>query len=185
MPLVKLFARNTLNKNVPLARLQTKLCEICEWGSDGTRFGLGWDYIMLQLVGYLPISRGIFSPNECIGSKQETQKSHSPFSPSLVTHHINQSFGSYICLLQGGTKPSTTKLMLFRCEDWTDESFQEDVYVDIRAYGKPERTREFVLEGMENIQKAFADEGLIANLRLETYEGERYFHVPPPSFEKK
>ena len=30
MPLVKLFARNTLTKTVPLARLQTKLCEICE-----------------------------------------------------------------------------------------------------------------------------------------------------------
>ena len=101
MPLVKLFARNTLTKSVPLARLQGKMCEI--WG----------------------------------------------------------------------TKPSTTKLMLFRCEDWTDESFAEDVYVDIRAYGKAERTREFVLQGMENIQKAFADEGLIANVRLETYEGER------------
>ena len=34
-----------------------------------------------------------------------------------------------------GTKPGTTKLMLFRTEAWTDESFQEDVYVDIRAYG--------------------------------------------------
>jgi hypothetical protein len=34
-----------------------------------------------------------------------------------------------------GAQPSTTKMMLFRCEDWTDESFQEDVYVDIRAYG--------------------------------------------------
>jgi hypothetical protein len=33
---------------------------------------------------------------------------------------------------------------------------------------------------MANVQQAFADEGLIANLRLETYEGERYFHVPPP-----
>lgn len=22
-----------------------------------------------------------------------------------------------------------------RCEDWTNESFQEDIYVDIRAYG--------------------------------------------------
>jgi hypothetical protein len=33
------------------------------------------------------------------------------------------------------TQPSTTKMMLFRCEDWTDESFQEDIYVDIRAYG--------------------------------------------------
>lgn len=78
-----------------------------------------------------------------------------------------------------GTKPDTTKLMLFRCDDWTDESFQEDVYVDIRAYGKAERTREFVLEGMKDVQKAFADHDLIANLRLETYEGERYFHVPP------
>lgn len=26
------------------------------------------------------------------------------------------------------TKPNTTKLMLFRVEDWTDESFQEDCY---------------------------------------------------------
>lgn len=34
-----------------------------------------------------------------------------------------------------GTKPDTTKLMLFRCEDWTDDSFREDIYVDIRAYG--------------------------------------------------
>jgi hypothetical protein len=63
MPLVKLFARNCLTKAVPLASLQSKLCDI--WG----------------------------------------------------------------------TQPSTTKLMLFRCEDWTDESFQEDIYVDIRAYG--------------------------------------------------
>jgi hypothetical protein len=63
MPLVKLFAKQTMTKKVPLQALQTKLCEI-------------WQ-----------------------------------------------------------TKPSTTKLMLFRCEDWTDESFQEDIYVDIRAYG--------------------------------------------------
>ena len=71
--------------------------------------------------------------------------------------------------------------MLSRVEDWTDESFQEDVYVDIRAYGKPERTREFVLEGMEKVQGAFGESDLIANVRLETYEGERYFHVPPSS----
>ena len=38
-----------------------------------------------------------------------------------------------------GTKPNTTKLMLFRCEDWTDESYNEDIYVDIRAYGKLRR----------------------------------------------
>ncbi|KAL3935192.1 MAG: hypothetical protein SGBAC_009248 [Bacillariaceae sp.] len=107
MPLVKIFARNTLTKPVPLAALQSKLCKI--WG----------------------------------------------------------------------TKPNTTKLILQRCEDWTDESFQEDCYVDIRAYGKAERTREMVLDGMHKIHDAFGEHDLIANVRLETYEGERYFHVPP------
>ena len=107
MPLVKIFARTTLQKSIPLSTLQSKLCGI--WG----------------------------------------------------------------------TKPETTKLILSRVEDWTNDSFQEDCYVDIRAYGKPERTREFVLEGMEQVQGAFAEENLIANVRLETYDGERYFHVPP------
>jgi hypothetical protein len=39
-----------------------------------------------------------------------------------------------------GTKPATTKLLLFRCEDWTEEpTYREDIYVDIRAYGTAER----------------------------------------------
>jgi hypothetical protein len=63
MPLVKIFARTTLQKPVPLSALQSKLCQI--WG----------------------------------------------------------------------TTPDTTKLMLQRVDDWTDESFQEDCYVDIRAKG--------------------------------------------------
>jgi hypothetical protein len=140
MPLVKIFARSTLAKPVPLAAIQAKLCDI--WG----------------------------------------------------------------------TQPNTTKLILQRVEDWTNESFQEDVYVDIRAYGKTfwwqiqyvltsfthskltkvlfrsclacisgkaERTREFVLDGMHKAQVVFQEHDLIANIRLETYEGERYFHVPP------
>lgn len=45
------------------------------------------------------------------------------------------SLQSKLCAIWG-TKPNTTKLMLSRVEDWTDESFQEDCYVDIRAYGK-------------------------------------------------
>ena len=45
--------------------------------------------------------------------------------------------------------------------------------------GKAERTREMVLDGMKGVQKAFQDHDLIANVRLETYEGERYFHLPP------
>lgn len=52
--------------------------------------------------------------------------------------------------------------------------------VDIRAKGTDERTREYILDGMRRVQAAFKEENLIANVRLETYEGERYFHVPPP-----
>jgi hypothetical protein len=36
-----------------------------------------------------------------------------------------------------------------------------------------------VLDGMKKVQNAFSEHDLIANVRLETYEGERYFHVPP------
>ena len=78
------------------------------------------------------------------------------------------------------TKPETTKLILSRVEDWTSDSFHEDCYIDIRAYGKAERTREFVLDGMTQVQQAFKSHDLVANVRLETYDGERYFHVPPP-----
>lgn len=56
MPLVKIFAKTAMSKPIPLAALQSKLCDI--WG----------------------------------------------------------------------TKPNTTKLMLQRVDDWTDESFAEDVY---------------------------------------------------------
>ena len=56
MPLVKIFAKHTMTKPIPLVALQSKLCDI--WG----------------------------------------------------------------------TKPNTTKLMLQRVDDWTDESFQEDCY---------------------------------------------------------
>jgi hypothetical protein len=110
MPLVKIFARQTMSKPIPLASLQQKMCNI--WG----------------------------------------------------------------------TKPNTTKLILCRVEDWTEEpDYKEDCCVDIRAYGKEERTREMVLHGMQKVQTSFLDHDLVANVRLETYEGERYFHVPPPS----
>mmetsp|Transcript_22909 Transcript_22909/g.54027 ORF Transcript_22909/g.54027 Transcript_22909/m.54027 type:complete len:112 (-) Transcript_22909:1178-1513(-) len=80
-----------------------------------------------------------------------------------------------------GTKPETTKLMVTRVDDWTSESFDEDVFVDIRSYAKPERTREFVLDGLKQVQRAFADHNLVANVRCESYDGERYWHVPPSS----
>lgn len=110
MPLVKLFALQSLKKPIPLSTLQSKMCAI--WG----------------------------------------------------------------------TQPKTTKLILSRVDEWTTATDlpEEDVYVDIRAYGKSERTRDFVLDGMTQVQEAFREEGLLANVRLETYDGERYFHVPPP-----
>jgi hypothetical protein len=79
----------------------------------------------------------------------------------------------YLCVMRTITElyntTSCTKLLL-------------TVYctVDIRAKGTEERTREYVLEGMKRVQGAFLHEDLIANVRLETYEGSRYFHVPPP-----
>jgi len=78
-----------------------------------------------------------------------------------------------------GTTPGTTKLLLTRVDDWTNE-FDEDVYVSVRLKGTPERTRDAVLEKCVECQDAFASEGLSANVRLETYEGDSYFHVKPP-----
>ena len=50
------------------------------------------------------------------------------FARSGMTKPIPlSSLQSKLCGIWG-TKPNTTKLMLFRCEDWTDESFQEDCY---------------------------------------------------------
>ena len=58
-------------------------------------------------------------------------------------------------------------------DDLTNDGFSEDVYVDIRAYEKVERTMEVVLDGIIEVQGAFQEEGLVANARLKTYEGEK------------
>ena len=78
-----------------------------------------------------------------------------------------------------GVKPATTKLIRTDVADWTHEQFHEDVYVSIRAKATPERTREVVLDGMAKVAAAFAEHGLVANVRLETYVGDNYFHLPP------
>ena len=67
-----------------------------------------------------------------------------------------------------GTTPQTTKLLLTRVDDWTSDQFDEDVYVSVRAKATPERTREVVLDNCREVRAAFADEGLVANVRLET-----------------
>ena len=80
-----------------------------------------------------------------------------------------------------GTTPKTTKLLLTRVEAWTEEeSFAEDVYVDVRAKATPERTREVMFAAMAEVQCAFAAHGLVANVRLETYDAPAFFHLPPP-----
>ena len=78
-----------------------------------------------------------------------------------------------------GVKPQTTKLLLTRVDDWTSDQSAEDVYVSVRAKATPERTREVVLDNCRSVRAAFAAEGLVANVRLETYVGEQYFHLPP------
>jgi hypothetical protein len=78
-----------------------------------------------------------------------------------------------------GTKPSTTKLMAFEVQDWTHEG--EDVFVDVRAKATPDRTREAVLEKMGEVQQVFLEHGLRANVRLQTYVADSYFHKLPPT----
>lgn len=78
-----------------------------------------------------------------------------------------------------GTLPSTTKLMQFHVADWTDDTFDEDCYVDVRVKATPERTRGVVLDSMAQVATAFKEHGLVANVRLETYEGTNYYHLPP------
>mmetsp|Transcript_10614 Transcript_10614/g.16803 ORF Transcript_10614/g.16803 Transcript_10614/m.16803 type:complete len:109 (-) Transcript_10614:74-400(-) len=79
------------------------------------------------------------------------------------------------------TQPSTTKLMAFKVDDWTHEG--EDVFVDVRAKATPSRTREAVMEKMAEVQKVFSNHGLRANVRLQTYVADSYFHKLPPPLE--
>ena len=101
------------------------------------------------------------------------------FARSGLTKPIPlQALQTQLCQIWN-TKPDTTKLLLTRVDDWTDESFAEDVYVDIRAMARPERTRDMVLGGMQQVQDAFQTHDLVANVRLETYDSPNYFHLPP------
>mmetsp|Transcript_45842 Transcript_45842/g.127583 ORF Transcript_45842/g.127583 Transcript_45842/m.127583 type:complete len:187 (-) Transcript_45842:243-803(-) len=46
----------------------------------------------------------------------------------------------------------------------------EDVYVDLRAKAKPERTKEAVQEALEQMSDLFYRHGYAANIRVELYE---------------
>jgi phosphoribosyl-dephospho-CoA transferase len=50
------------------------------------------------------------------------------------------------------------------------------------SVGTSARTRDVVLDGMKKVQEAFREHDLTANVRLETYEVERYYHVPPTKY---
>ncbi len=76
-----------------------------------------------------------------------------------------------------GTSPGVTKMLFSHVNDWTHSG--EDVFVDIRAKGTAERTREVVSKKVEEVQQLFAEHGYKANIRLELYPVEIYHHLPP------
>lgn len=51
-----------------------------------------------------------------------------------------------------------------------DMSGAEDIYVDVRAKAKPERTQDVVDQAMADMKKLFSDHGYSANIRVELYE---------------
>jgi hypothetical protein len=137
--------------------------------------------------GYLCLV--LLNRNRPVGCRIETLQQHQvpskkmPLVKLFAQRAMNKpiplgKLQSALCQIWN-TKPNTTKLILFRVDEWTDESFSEDVYVDIRAKATPDRTRDMVLDGMARVQQAFDEQGLKANIRLETYDGPNYFHLPP------
>ena len=105
----------------------------------------------------------------------------------LVRLYTRQSLTKAVPLKQLQTKlcaiwkvkPETTKLLLTKVDDWTGEQFDEDVYVSIRANAKPDRTPTVINQNLLHVQAAFRMHDLIANIRLETFNGDEYFHCPP------
>jgi hypothetical protein len=72
--------------------------------------------------------------------------------------------------------------LLFECKGRTRRFDSDHLSTDtITSFVTIERTREVVLDGIKKVQDSFLEHDLVANIRLETYEGERYFHVPPTS----
>ena len=51
-----------------------------------------------------------------------------------------------------------------------DMSGSEDLYIDVRAKAKPERTQEAVNQAMVDMKKLFDEHGYSANIRVELYE---------------
>jgi len=53
-----------------------------------------------------------------------------------------------------------------------DMSGAEDleIYIDVRAKAKPERTQEVVDQAMADMKKLFSEHGYSANIRVELYE---------------
>lgn len=78
-----------------------------------------------------------------------------------------------------GTQPHTTKILVSYVDDWTTSG--EDLFVDIRAKQTSERTREAVTSKLKEVQAVFAGHGFNANVRLETYSADAYFHLLPAS----
>ena len=51
-----------------------------------------------------------------------------------------------------------------------DMSGSEDIYIDVRAKAKPERTQEVIDQATEDMKKLFSEHGYSTNIRVELYE---------------
>ena len=59
------------------------------------------------------------------------------------------------------------KVLVLPCHDM---SGPDDLYVDVRAKAKPERTQEVVDRAMADMRDLFREHGYSANIRVELYE---------------
>lgn len=60
-----------------------------------------------------------------------------------------------------------------------DMSGDEDVYIDVRAKAKPERTQDVIDNAMTEMQSLFAEHGYKANIRVELYSPELQSALKP------
>ena len=153
MPLVKIFALNTLRKPVPLKELQSSLCRI--WGTKPNT-------TKLMLTRCDEMTNDEFN-----------EGSFSLIITNYIISHVylSRCLCRYSSLRETRTYKVNFKmtLIIICCSIF-------HVVLDFHCFYC---FREMVLSGMEDVASAFKEKGLIANVRLETYEGEKYFHLPP------
>ena len=66
-----------------------------------------------------------------------------------------------------GVPADVLKVLVLPCHNM---SGPEDLYLDVRAKARPERTQEVVDAAMSDMRKLFQDHGYSASIRVELYE---------------